>query len=436
MRKGSDVVGGRVRGWKREWRDLSKIQKVEFQSMAMWHCMPWIFFVSWGSLPLGVNLVREALPLTLGWTLIAVAALQSVHVNRTLRRSVDHYLKRAGMPRRDLAVACALMVVALGLTVALTAIDGVKDEMVSFPTMFLAIPYGQALAFAVPVRSFLIHFAVLDAVTVGAFAAAGARGGQLVGTALVIALAGLVTLLSSRCGAWTLSVMWEGERAREVESRLAVAEERLRFGRDLHDVMGRNLAVIALKSELAVQLARRGRPEAVDQMVEVQRIARESQREVREVVRGYREADLAVELAGAQGVLEAAGIDCRVSGSSAGLPVPVQSALGWVVREATTNVLRHGDAQRCDITLTVAEERTSLVIENDGVPEAVPEGRKGSGLEGLRERLAAVDGTLDLTSGDGRFRLAAEVPLNRLRAGRREDGLPQLHPQEAERVTR
>ena len=87
-------------------------------------------------------------------------------------------------------------------------------------------------------------------------------------------------------------MLWEAERAREVETRLAVAEERLRFGRDLHDVLGRNLSVISLKSELAVQLARRGRPEAVEQMIEVQRIAQESQREVRAVVRGYREADL------------------------------------------------------------------------------------------------------------------------------------------------
>lgn len=419
-----------MRGWKREWRDRSKIEKVELQSMIMWHAMPWIFYLSWGSLPLGVALVHETAPLALGWSLIAVAALQSVHVNRSLRRSVDHYLKRAGMPRRDLTVACGLMAVALGLAVALTAIDGVKDGMLSFPTLFLAIPYGQALAFAVPIRSFLTHFAVLDVVTVGAFAAAGMRGGQLVGTAFVVVLAGLVTLLSSRCGAWTLAVMWESERAREVEGRLAVAEERLRFGRDLHDVMGRNLAVIALKSELAVQLAKRGRPEAVDQMVEVQRIAQESQREVREVVRGYREADLAVELAGAQGVLEAAGIDCRVAGSSAGLPVSVQSALGWVVREATTNVLRHGDAQRCDITLTITDERTSLVIENDGVPEAAPDGRKGSGLAGLRERLAAVDGTLEAMSGDGRFRLAAQVPLGRPRQG----DTRQVHRQEVERV--
>ncbi|MGW7068050.1 sensor histidine kinase [Streptomyces sp. NPDC054855] len=424
------MVVGRMRRLQRDWQSSSKIQKVELQSMAMWHSMPWLFFLSWASLPVGLSLRHQTVPLVLGWTLIAVAAAQCVHVNRTIRASLDHYLKRAGMPRRDLAVSAVLMVLVLGLVIALQIVDGAEAETLVLASLFGVVPYATSLAFAVPVRSFLIRLALIAVAAVAASAAAGVHDGRLLGQALVIVLGGLISLVSSRCGAWTLAVMWEADRAREVEARLAVAEERLRFGRDLHDVMGRNLAVIALKSELAVQLSKRGRPEAVDQMVEVQRIAQESQREVREVVRGYREADLAVELAGAQGVLEAAGIDCRVSGSSAGLSVSVQSALGWVVREATTNVLRHGDAQRCDITLTITDERTSLVVENDGVPEAAPDGRKGSGLAGLRERLAAVGGTLDFASGDGCFRLAAQVPLDRPRQG----NPPRVGRQEVERV--
>ncbi|GDY64158.1 hypothetical protein SAV14893_035510 [Streptomyces avermitilis] len=232
--------------------------------------------------------------------------------------------------------------------------------------------------------------------------------------ALATAIAVLVTTgflaFSSAFSVWLLDAVYTLDEARETRARLAVAEERLRFGRDLHDVMGRNLAVIALKSELAVQLARRERPEAVEQMIEVQRIARESQREVREVVRGYREADLGTELAGAQGVLTAAGIDCEVSGSAAGLPAPVQSALGWVVREATTNVLRHGNAARCVVTLRTVEGHVVLTVENDGVPDSAPGG--GSGLAGLRERLSVVDGTLRAApSGEGLFRLTARIPL-------------------------
>ncbi|MFD5712538.1 histidine kinase [Streptomyces pharetrae] len=234
--------------------------------------------------------------------------------------------------------------------------------------------------------------------------------------ALVAALAALFGTgffaMTSVFSVWLLNAVYELDEARETRARLAVAEERLRFGRDLHDVIGRNLAVVALKSELAVQLARRGREEAVEQMLEVQRIAVESQREVRDVVRGYREADLGVELLGAQGVLKAAGIDCEVTGDAAGLPGEVQSALGWVVREATTNVLRHGDAARCSVVLEMSEGTVVLMVENDGAETAVAGSGGGSGLAGLRERLRAVDGTLEAgPAGKGTFRVVATVPL-------------------------
>ncbi|MBT2422277.1 sensor histidine kinase [Streptomyces sp. ISL-22] len=256
--------------------------------------------------------------------------------------------------------------------------------------------------------------------TVGSFALGAALMALALGVPAPVAVVGALGVLvgggvvaaSSVFSVWLVNAVYELDDARDTRARLAVAEERLRFGRDLHDVMGRNLAVIALKSELAVQLARRGRPEAVEQMIEVQRIAQESQREVRDVVRGYREADLGVELAGAQGVLRAAGIDCEVTAEdAAGLAAEVQSALAWVVREATTNVLRHGDAGRCGVAVRVLEGRVVLTVENDGAAGA-PHGGGGSGLAGLRERLAAVDGTLEAGCvGEGVFRLVAEVPV-------------------------
>ncbi|MGC9479472.1 sensor histidine kinase [Streptomyces sp. WG4] len=245
----------------------------------------------------------------------------------------------------------------------------------------------------------------------------GLGAADALAVAALVLVAGGFLAFTSVFSVWLLDAVYTLDEAKETRARLAVAEERLRFGRDLHDVMGRNLAVIALKSELAVQLSRRGRPEAVEQMIEVQRIAQESQREVRDVVRGYREAALEVELTGARGVLSAAGIDSEVTGGTDGLPAEVQSALGWVVREATTNVLRHGDAQKCAVAVRISEGRVVLTVENDGVPEvtgsadAVGAGG-GSGLAGLRERLAAVDGTLEAGSvGKGVFRLTAEVPL-------------------------
>jgi two-component system sensor histidine kinase DesK len=90
--------------------------------------------------------------------------------------------------------------------------------------------------------------------------------------------------------------------------------------------------------------------------------------------------------------------------------VGVQSVLGWVVREATTNVLRHGDAVRCDIALKTDEGCVVLTVENDGA--SAPAGGGGSGLAGLRERLSAVGGTLEAgLVGKNAFRVVAEVPL-------------------------
>ena len=111
-----------------------------------------------------------------------------------------------------------------------------------------------------------------------------------------------------------------------MQLQLAVAEERLRFARDLHDVMGRNLSAIAVKGQLAGELVRRGRPEAADGVADISRIAEESLREVRGVVGGYRTVDLAGELAGARSVLRAAGVACTVSGEDDGAALPARDA--------------------------------------------------------------------------------------------------------------
>ncbi|MEU0332112.1 histidine kinase [Streptomyces sp. NPDC006193] len=416
---------GRLRRWQqRHWRERSKTERVELYTVVTWYVSTWFFSLCWLLLPLAGGLGHRPAAHVLGASLALVATLQCALSNRLTRSALDHYLGRAPLPAGAHRVPAALMGLALALLVALAALDAAEPVAVRLAIGASVLPFGLLYGLTVPVRVFLRQAAVLAVLLVGAFGLADRSGPGLLATGLVTAFGAAFSLLACRCGAWTLSALWEAERAREVEARLAVAEERLRFGRDLHDVLGRNLSVISLKSELAVQLARRGRPEAVEQMVEVQRIAQESQREVRAVVRGYREADLGAELAGAQGVLAAAGIDCAVRAETGGLPAEVQSALGWVVREATTNVLRHGDAGRCEVGLTVREGRAVLTVENDGVPDAeagaagaagaAVRAGGGTGLAGLRERLAAVDGTLEAgVVGDGRdrFRVVAQVPL-------------------------
>ncbi|MGW1595097.1 sensor histidine kinase [Streptomyces sp. NPDC002343] len=409
---------GPIRRWQqRHWRERGKADRVELYTVFTWYVTTWFFVLSWLVLPLAAELVHRRPAAFLGVPLMLVAALQCAAATRLTRPALDHYLGRARLPAGAHRVPAVLLGLAVALIVALAAVGGAGRGTARLALGAVLLPFALLYGLTVPVRVFLRGAAVLSVPLVAALGLADRSAAGLLGTALVTAFMVLFAQLACRCGAWTLSVLWEAERAREVEARLAVAEERLRFGRDLHDVLGRNLSVISLKSELAVQLARRGRPEAVEQMIKVQRIAQETQREVRAVVRGYREADLGAELAGAQGVLAAAGIDCEVRAETGGLPAEVQSALGWVVREAATNVLRHGDAGRCEVGLTVREGRAVLTVENDGAVAAGGSGG-GSGLAGLRERLAAVGGTLEaghVGSGRDRFRLVADVPLTTVR---------------------
>jgi two-component system sensor histidine kinase DesK len=230
-------------------------------------------------------------------------------------------------------------------------------------------------------------------------------GAVVVALSIGVALAGFVGAF--RFSVWLLDVVREQERARGVQAQLAVAEERLRFARDLHDVMGRNLSAIAVKSQLAEQLVRRGRPEAADEVAAIGALAGSSLAEVREVVRGYRAVDLGSELAGARSVLRAAGIDCEVQGEDAVLPEQAQVVLGWVVREAVTNVLRHGTGGSCTIVVVESAREVSLTVTNAATGDG---GAWGSGLTGLSERLAAAGGRLSTDRRDGEFVLVAEVP--------------------------
>ncbi|MFD7436841.1 sensor histidine kinase [Streptomyces sp. NPDC059861] len=395
----------------RWWRSKSTPAKVETYTRWSFHFFP-VVEVGLCGLPLfgGVGL-----PLA-GWLFLlicghaALCSLVSVWALDWVRGLRPQPLRMMGALGVFTAASVVLVLVVLDRR---PADDDTATALGTLTAALLSFGVG-ALALGVRDRRRVVGLVLgFSAGTASTAVALGSPVSQALVTALAALFATGFLAFTSVFSVWLLNGVYELDAARETRARLAVAEERLRFGRDMHDVVGRNLAVIALKSELAVQLARRGRPEAVEQMIEVQRIAQDSQREVREVVRGYREADLGVELAGAQGVLTAAGIACEVSGedTAAELPAEVQSALGWVVREATTNVLRHGNAERCVVGLRMLKGRVVLTVENDGVT-AVAATSGGSGLAGLRERLAAVDGMLEAgPAGRGLFRLVAEVPL-------------------------
>ncbi|MEV1080882.1 histidine kinase [Streptomyces sp. NPDC050211] len=397
-----------MRGPERWWRGKSTPAKVETYTRWSYHSFLVVEVATVGLAVFGKTGIQLA-----GWLFVTVCA-HALLGTVTVARALDWTRGRRPQPLRlmwALGVVTALIAVgtllladrSAGDTDADTAAGGLFGTVVIFGVGIIALGIRGRWRVLMLVAGFTAGAALVPLLL-------GAPGDAALATAVAVLAGSGFLAFASVFSVWLLNAVYALGDARETRARLAVAEERLRFGRDLHDVMGRNLAVIALKSELAVQLARRGRPEAVEQMIEVQRIAHESQREVRDVVRGYRESDLSVELAGARGVLTAAGIDCEVSGSIEGLPVAVQSALGWVVREATTNVLRHGDAGRCEVSVRMREGRVVLTVENNGARTA--SGSGGSGLAGLRERLAAVDGTLEAGPvREGVFRLVAEVPV-------------------------
>src|SRR5215210_3937589 len=202
--------------------------------------------------------------------------------------------------------------------------------------------------------------------------------------------------------------------AREEIARLAVAEERLRFARDLHDLLGHSLSLITLKSELAGRLLPAEPQKAATEVRDIEGVARRALREVREAVVDYRQPTLDGELAGACEMLEAAGIDCRIEHETGVLTSRTDAVLAWAVREGTTNVIRHSHAGRCEIRVTRDGEKVRAEVIDDGLgSSAEREGMAtGSGLSGLAERVAASGG--DFQAGplpEGGFRLCVSLPL-------------------------
>ncbi len=206
----------------------------------------------------------------------------------------------------------------------------------------------------------------------------------------------------------------ELREAHEELARMAVAEERLRFARDLHDLLGHSLSVVVLKSRLAGRLLEADPARAAAEVRDIEQVASRSLAEVREAVSGYRRVELAAELVGARAALETAGIGCLVDAPPSGLPSPVEEVLGWTVREGTTNVIRHSGATTCRMRFWRDGGTVVLELDDDG-HGGTPRG--GRGLAGLAERVAALGGRLQAGQRPERgFRLRVELPLQAERA--------------------
>jgi two-component system, NarL family, sensor histidine kinase DesK len=209
-------------------------------------------------------------------------------------------------------------------------------------------------------------------------------------------------------------VLWrlllEARDGRDARARLAATEERLRFARDVHDLLGHHLSVIALKAELAERIAPVDAERAAREAGEVRALAAAALAEMREVVHGYRAVDLDAQLEAVARVLRSSGVRCTVSGRAGTLPAAVAAGLAATVREAGTNVLRHSTARWCTIEVMRGADEVRLSVANDGAGEVRPDAHS-SGLQGLSDRLAESGGRLRTTAEAGVFTLEAVIPL-------------------------
>lgn len=285
------------------------------------------------------------------------------------------------------------------------------------------------------------------AVLIAVFGSLGGASWSVLGSGIIfVVVVGVVTMSLVR----SITTERELRAAREEIARLAVMTERLRIARDLHDLLGHNLSLIALKSELARRLISVAPERATIEISDVENVARTTLQEVREAVAAYRQPTLASELRGAQEILAAAGIAYRYEGDEntpgtlgglGALPPTIEAVLAWTVREGVTNVIRHSRARQCTIRMARDAHDITVEIIDDGADEtpasasqpknALPTvgaaieasgGNGGNGLRGLAERVAVLGGQCEATSLADGFHLAVSVPLAQRKRGVRTPG--------------
>ncbi|GAA2362910.1 sensor histidine kinase [Nonomuraea africana] len=210
---------------------------------------------------------------------------------------------------------------------------------------------------------------------------------------------------------WMARLTVELREARAELARVQVARERLRFARDLHDLLGYGLSVVVLKAELAFRLLERDEAAAARQLGDGLEAARQVLADLDSVASGRTEISLSAEAESARAVLEATGAEVSWSFTAERLPAEVDEALAAVLREGVTNVLRHSSARHCALEVVADDRQVRLSLTNDGVAAAVPEHEPGSGIGNLTHRLNTLGGRLSVGRADGTHTLTATAPL-------------------------
>src|SRR5215472_3486303 len=325
----------------------------------------------------------------------------------------------------------AAITVVIGLAVALFVVGGMDWLAV------LAVGAGTCGRFGRTPRPALVASAVCAAA--GSYVAIGGHAGYG-GTFAAIVIGPMTAFFGYSAGrrADMVSVL---RRTRADLARAAVAEERLRIARDLHDLLGHSLSLITLKAELAGRVIGSDPDRAAREVAELESVARQSLSDVRSAVAGYRQPDLAGELVSARQLLDSAGIVSRIGAAdTAGLSQEVDAALAWAIREGTTNVARHSRATHVDISVRTGPATAIAEVSDNGPPApddapqlmrpaaASPSGLDsapgqddafrltqprpgGSGLAGLAERVRSLGGELAAGTVEPQgFRLRVVVP--------------------------
>ena len=307
-----------------------------------------------------------------------------------------------------------LLLGALGAVTLSLVIGFGQDMSALFP--LLSIVCGAVLPWVVPFNSghgpplpILTVFGVA-AVSLAIAIAQHASAGDIWSSWYGAALSGLVVAIIYRF----IEAVAQLRRTREELARSAVDAERLRFARDMHDLLGHTLSVIVVKAQVARKLAGRDPAQAQQQAADIEEISRAALGEVRQAVAGYRGRGLARELEAARAALADAGITTEVRQDGPPIPPGADALLGWVVREGVTNVIRHSGGRRCEIDVRDCGGSVTVTIRDDGPSSSASAALTagGHGLDGLRERLAADGGTLAAgPCPGGGFRLTATVPV-------------------------
>lgn len=265
---------------------------------------------------------------------------------------------------------------------------------------------GAAIVGSLPVV-LRVAWSVVGALAVcvcGAIIAAVVNG-DVAHMLAVVVFVGAGIALINMSALWLWNLIADAHAGREAVAALAVSEERLRFAREVHDILGHSLSVIALKAEL---LDRRSAdsPERAKEPAEIRALASSALEEMRVAVAGYRHVPLAEEIDALRRVLEASGVDCTVRIDAD--PTSAPAAFGPIAREAVTNVLRHSRASWCEIAVRGDEDGIELMVRNDGVTDQ-PLGHDPSsgGIDGIRDRLRDIGGTVSVDASGDVFELRA-----------------------------